>query len=346
MPFGHGLRRHAQIERVIARARVFPPGDYRRWQVISELATASFKASFDSASALIRAADPASKTLGAEIFDQLFVGLRDGRRFARQAEELLRALCEPTQHPEVLCAALHPYAQLSPDPRPLLYELLEHPDGRVRSTAAQLIAVGGGEFADDRQVDSLIALLDRDPDPAVREQAAEGLELVLTCYPYVSQQPRITDASSAESPGRSDTGHPGVRDRGRRRPGPRHGGEAASSANWPRNSPPGSSWTRSTAFPRSRTPAPTFAPRPIGYCAGSSSGTGCRTPTPRASPCRRSVPRCSRRRSRRPRRTAGACSWVVIRSIDPAAIGRSVLQRCTLVADAGVHGAGRFSRPR
>jgi hypothetical protein len=193
MPFGRGLRWQARIESVIVRARAFPPGDYRRWQVIGELATVDFKATFERASALIRDSDPATVTLGAEIFDQLFIGMREGRRLARQAQERLRVLCHPAQDPEVLCAALHPYAQLSPDAQPLLYELLDHPDGRVRTTAAQLIAAAGAEFADDQQVDSLIALLDRDPEPGVREQAAEGLEVILTCYAYVPQRPRITE---------------------------------------------------------------------------------------------------------------------------------------------------------
>ena len=194
MSFGLALRRRSQIDSVIARAQALSPGDYRRWQVIGELATVDFKATFERASALIRSSDPTSMLLGAEIFDQLFVGMREGRRFARQAEELLQTLCRPTQYPEVLCAALHPYAQLCPDARPLLHELLDHPDGRVRTTAAQLIAAGGQEFADDRQVDALIALLDRDPDPGVRAQAAEGLELILTCYAFIPQMPRITDA--------------------------------------------------------------------------------------------------------------------------------------------------------
>jgi HEAT repeats len=191
---GLRFRRHVRIESVITRAQALPPGDYRRSQIIGELATADFKASFERAAALIRTADPASMTLGAEMIDQLFVGMREGRRFARQAEELLRELCRPTQEPEVLCAALHPYAQLSPDAGPLLHELLDHPDGRVRTTAAQLIATAGAEFAEDRQVDSLLALLDRDPDPGVRAQAAEGLEFIVTCYAYVPQRPRITDA--------------------------------------------------------------------------------------------------------------------------------------------------------
>jgi hypothetical protein len=193
LPFVRGPRgRKAQLESVIARAQALPPGDYRRTQIISELATVDFKASYERAAALIRTADPGSMTLGAEIFDQLFVGMREGRRLVRQAEELLRELCRTTQDPEVLSAALHPYAQLSSNARPLLYELLEHPDGRVRSTAVQLIATSGGEFADDRQVDALIELLEGDPDSAVRERAAEGLEFVLACYAYVPQRPRIT----------------------------------------------------------------------------------------------------------------------------------------------------------
>ena len=120
MPLGLVFRRRAQLEGVITRARALPPGDYRRWQVIGELGTVDFRSSYERAAALIRTADPASMTLGAEMLDQLFDGMREGRRFTRQAEELLRALCTPAQHPEVLCAALHPYAQLCPDVRPLL----------------------------------------------------------------------------------------------------------------------------------------------------------------------------------------------------------------------------------
>lgn len=194
MPFGLGLGRYAQVDDVILRARALPPGDYRRWQVIAELATAEFKPAFERAAALLRTSDPASMTLGAEIFDELFIGMREGRRFVAEAEQILLEVCRPTQHPEVLAAALHPYAQVSRDAQPLLLDFLDHPDGRVRRAAAQLVASGGGEFADDRQVDTLIALLERDPDPGVREQAADGLELILSCYAYVAQRPRITDA--------------------------------------------------------------------------------------------------------------------------------------------------------
>ena len=207
MLFALGLRRHASIENVISRAQAYPAEDYRRGQILGELATADFKKTFDKASALIRTADPASMTLGAEILDQLFIGMREGRRLARQAEEILRELCRPTQDPEVLCAALHPYAQLAQDVKPLLYELLENPDERVRTTAAELLAAAGAEFAEDRQVDSLLTLLDRDPAESVREQAAEGLELILTCYAYVPQRPRMTDALASHL----DDPIPGIR---------------------------------------------------------------------------------------------------------------------------------------
>ena len=207
MQLGRDRRRHARIESVIARAQALPPGDSRRWEVIGELATANFKSTFDRAAALIRTADPAAMTLGAELFDHLFIGMREGQRFSGEAEELLRGLCSPTQDPEVLCAALHPYAQLTSDAQPLLRQLLEHPDERVRRTAAQLIATTGREIADDRQVDPLIALLDRDPDPGVREQAAEGLEFILTCYAYVPQRPRIAEVLA----GCLDDPLPGIR---------------------------------------------------------------------------------------------------------------------------------------
>lgn len=199
MAFARGIRRRqALVESVVTRARVFPSGDHRRWQIIGELATADFKAAFERAAGLIRTADPAAMVLGAEMLDQLFIGLREGRRFAHQATELLSTVCrQANQDPEVLSAALPPYVQLCQDAQPLLYELLKHSDERVRRTAAQLMASVGVEFADDRQVESLIALLDRDPDDEVREQAAESLELILTCYPYVSQSPRIIDALTA-----------------------------------------------------------------------------------------------------------------------------------------------------
>jgi hypothetical protein len=194
MPFRRSPRRYAQVDSVIERARAFASGDYRRWQIIGELATADAASAFERASALLRGSDPASMALGAEILDQLFIGMREGRRFAPQAEELLRAVCRPTQDPEVLAAALHPYAQLAQGAAPLLYTLLDHPDAGVRRSAAQLIAAADTEFADDRQVDSLIDLLERDPDPSVREQAAEGLDLITTCYAYVPQAQRIADA--------------------------------------------------------------------------------------------------------------------------------------------------------
>lgn len=207
MPFGRGRGRYAQIDDVISRARTLPPGDNRRWQVISEVATAEFKPAFERAAGLLREPDAESVTLGAELFDELFIGMREGRRFVGEAERLLREVCRPDQRPEVLAAALHPYAEVSADARSLVREFLSHPDPRVRRTATQLVAAEGGEFADDRQVDPLIALLDGDPDPGVREQAADGLELILSCYPYVAQRPRITEALTA----RLDDPLPGVR---------------------------------------------------------------------------------------------------------------------------------------
>jgi HEAT repeat protein len=194
MPFRRSPRRYEQVDSVIDRAGAFASGDYRRWQIIGELATADAATAFERASELLRGSDPASMTLGAEILDQLFIGMREGRRFAPQAAELLRTVCKPTQAPEVLAAALHPYAQLAQGAPPLLYTLLDHPDAGVRRSAAQLIAAADTEFADDRQVDSLIDLLARDPDPGVREQAAEGLDLIATCYAYVPQAQRIADA--------------------------------------------------------------------------------------------------------------------------------------------------------
>jgi hypothetical protein len=198
MPFGRWRGRYAQVDGVILRARALPSGDYRRWQIIAELATVEFKPAFERAAGLLLLdPDPEAMALGAEIFDELFIGMREGGGFAGQAEEILREVCRPDQHPEVLAAALHPYAQVSSEAQPLLLEFLGHPDARVRRTAVQLVAADGGEFAADRQVDPLIALLEHDPDSGVREQAADGLELILSCYAYVAQRPRIVDALRA-----------------------------------------------------------------------------------------------------------------------------------------------------
>jgi HEAT repeat protein len=197
MLFRRAPRRYALVDSVIARARTFPSGDHRRWQIIGELATADVGSAVERASELIRSEDPAAMTLGAELFDQLFIGMREGRRFAPRAEELLRAVCVPTQDPEVLAAALHPYAELSAHAPALLYDLLAHPDERVRRSAAQLVgAIDDTEIVQDRQVDALIDLLERDPDPGVREEAAQGLDLIVTCRAYVPQAQRIEEALS------------------------------------------------------------------------------------------------------------------------------------------------------
>ena len=58
MPLWRGLHQYTRPDDVIARARAYPSGDYRRWQTLGELATADFKTTFERASALLRARTP------------------------------------------------------------------------------------------------------------------------------------------------------------------------------------------------------------------------------------------------------------------------------------------------
>jgi HEAT repeats len=177
---------------VVARARILPAGDQRRWQIIAELDDIGIKTVFETAAELIETGDRDSVVLGAEILDGMFNGRYvAAQRFASAAERLVDPLCTPDQDPLVLATALHVYAILFARNGPLLFDLLKHSDARVRATACQLIAVEQLEAADDRIVEALIEALEHDPNEDVRGQAAGGLLLVYSndehCKPQIAR---------------------------------------------------------------------------------------------------------------------------------------------------------------
>ncbi|MBF9066417.1 HEAT repeat domain-containing protein [Streptacidiphilus fuscans] len=187
-----GRRKRVKAAETVVRARTYPSGDYRRWKILSELEDVDAEIAFSEALALAGAEDPESMTLAAEILDGVFTRGHTRPELVRQGEELLSAMCRLDQNPEVLAAALHPYAMVSSVQTPFLLELLSHPDARVRRSATQLIAVSQEGSADDDLVALLIRLLAADPDSTVRQEAARGLELIFDCDD--AWKPRIADA--------------------------------------------------------------------------------------------------------------------------------------------------------
>jgi hypothetical protein len=178
-----GLRRNKGARHtaadVVARARALRPGDYSRWRVLAELNGIDIKTVFDTAAELIDVGDWDSTVLGAEILDGVFTArYREGKRFGREGVRLLRPLCTPEQDPLVLATALHPYSAISPITDPLLFDLLEHHDARVRASVCQLIAIEQRTATDNRITEALIEAVEHDPNDEVRERAADGLVLV------------------------------------------------------------------------------------------------------------------------------------------------------------------------
>lgn len=167
---------HRTAADVVARARTLPSGDYGRWRVLAELNDINIKTVFDTAAELVETGDRDSMVLGAEILDGVFnARYREGNRFGRAGVRLLKPLCTPDQDPCVLAAALHPYSAISPITDPLLFDLLEHPDARVRASACQLIAIEQKWAEANRIAEALIEALEQDPDNEVRSRAATGL---------------------------------------------------------------------------------------------------------------------------------------------------------------------------
>ena len=170
---------HGTAADVITRAKTLPSGDYRRWRVLAELNDVNIKTVFDTAAELIESGDRDSMVLGAEILDGVFTArYREGKRFAREGVQLLGPLCAPDQDPILLATALHPYSAISPITDSLLFDLLKHPDARVRTSACQLIAIEQERAGDNRIAEALIEALEQDSNHDVRSQAAAGLLLV------------------------------------------------------------------------------------------------------------------------------------------------------------------------
>lgn len=164
---------------VVARARILPAGDQRRWEVITELNGIGIKTVFETAAELIETGDRDSVVLGAEILDGMFnARYVAAQRFASAAERLVDPLCTPDQDPLVLATALHAYTILFARNGPLLLDLVKHSDARVRASACQLIAVEQLEAPEDRIIEALIEALAHDQNEDVRGHAAGGLLLV------------------------------------------------------------------------------------------------------------------------------------------------------------------------
>lgn len=105
---------------------------------------------------------------------------------------LLEPLCAPDQDPLVLAAALYPYTGLCAVTDPLLLDLLDHSDARVRSAACRVIASDQRTAEDGRIVDALIRVLGQDPDENVRGWAAGGLLIAYGTDEHY--KPQIADA--------------------------------------------------------------------------------------------------------------------------------------------------------
>ena len=177
---------------VVARARALPADDHGRWRVLAELDGLDIKVVFDTATELIGAGDQDSAVLGAQILDGVFSGRLQARRFALAGAQLLEPLCAPDQDPMVLATALYPYTTLCAVTDPLLFELLEHPDPRVRSAACRVIAPDQEAAEDSRIIEALVRVLGQDPNDDVRGNAAESL--LITYSTDERYKPQIADA--------------------------------------------------------------------------------------------------------------------------------------------------------
>ncbi|MFI9271157.1 HEAT repeat domain-containing protein [Kitasatospora sp. NPDC052896] len=171
----HLHRRHVDVAELLLRARAHPAGDHRRRRVLDEAGGATAGEVFDEGAALLRSGDPESVALGAELLEVLVTGHDKGRRFVPVLARLLDGICGPAQHPVVLVAALPLYLAVRDDCAPVLLELLDHPDGGVRRAAAAVVAVRPDVPCDRRTVSLLVRLLDDDPEPTVRTEAAAAL---------------------------------------------------------------------------------------------------------------------------------------------------------------------------
>jgi hypothetical protein len=176
-------RRRSGVDEVLQRAAALPAGDYRRWNLLDDLNRADQREVVAEAGRLLGSESVDDRVLGAQIFDVHVLSHDPHAAEARAITPLLRAACAPDQEPSVIEAALGPYLMLEPAELGRPRELVRHADARVRRRAVWILATvdrsaatelpGEGEQPD---LDVVRELLAHDPDQAVREEAASGLE--------------------------------------------------------------------------------------------------------------------------------------------------------------------------
>jgi hypothetical protein len=167
----------------------------RRWEELDGLLYLDHEEVVDQALTLCASDHADDRLLGAEMLDVMMGRGAD----VSKAEAVLRQVCQPDQDPEVLAAALGPYAMTVGASLELYFELLGHPDARVRKAAAQML---GYEDDDpetaERTIEALVGLLHEDPAPRVRTEAAEKLVSLFRSYdePYTAHYEAVSDALS------------------------------------------------------------------------------------------------------------------------------------------------------
>ncbi|TDD29479.1 hypothetical protein E1287_30935 [Actinomadura sp. KC06] len=186
----------AAVREVLRRTRIHPAGSFERDELLLQLIPDvpaptwvdrhAVNIAVDEALALVAeppgVEPPGVEALGVEALAVLVTFGRSGRsRQIRAALAKLRA--SRPDDPIVLAAMLRTYSGLAArgllDPAAdrvdeFVLDLLEHENANVRATAAMSSDLPGA-VVDHRFAERLISLIDQDPDPAVRADAALGL---------------------------------------------------------------------------------------------------------------------------------------------------------------------------